>query len=73
MGSEGDEMSRADFREEYREIAARTGAEICVFAEGVHPAILSCGERAAEVICRFFGMIKHRFADGGASNGSSFY
>lgn len=53
MGSEGDEMSRADFQEEYREIAASTGAEICVFSEGAHPAILSGGERAAEVICRF--------------------
>ncbi|MCH1984117.1 alpha/beta hydrolase [Ruminococcus sp. OA3] len=52
-GSEGDEMSRSDFQEEYREIAARTGAEICVFSEGGHPAILSSRERAAGVICRF--------------------
>ena len=54
MGSEEDEMSRKDFQDEYREIARETGAEICVFPSGNHPAILSNAERAAEVISRFF-------------------
>lgn len=53
MGSEKDEMSRSDFQEEYREIAKETGAEICVFTEGKHPAILSNAENAAEVIHKF--------------------
>lgn len=54
MGSAEDEMSRKDFQEEYRAIACETGAEICVFPRGNHPAILSNAEQAAEVICRFF-------------------
>ena len=53
MGSKGDEMSRADFQEEYCAIAQETGAEICVFPEGAHPAILSNAEQAAEVIGMF--------------------
>ncbi|MDO4275399.1 MAG: alpha/beta hydrolase [Eubacteriales bacterium] len=53
MGSEGDEMSRADFQEEYRAIAKETGAGIYMFSEGVHPAILSNAEQAAEVIGMF--------------------
>ena len=53
MGSEGDEMSRADFQDEYRAIAGETGAEICIFAEGRHPAILSNAEEAAERISKF--------------------
>jgi pimeloyl-ACP methyl ester carboxylesterase len=53
MGSEGDEMSRADFQDEYRAIARETGAEICIFAEGRHPAILSNAEEAAERISKF--------------------
>lgn len=53
MGSEEDEMSRKDFQDEYREIARETGAEICVFLRGNHPAILSNAEQAAEVISRF--------------------
>ena len=53
MGSEEDEMSRADFQEEYRAIARETDADICVFAEGRHPAILSNAEQAAETICEF--------------------
>lgn len=48
-----DEMSRRDFQEEYRAIAKETGADICVFSEGRHPAILSNAERAAEVIREF--------------------
>lgn len=53
MGSEGDEMSREDFQEEYRAIARETGAEICMFSEGVHPAILSNAEQVAEIIGKF--------------------
>ena len=53
MGSEGDEMSRADFQEEYCVIAEETGAEIYMFSEGAHPAILSNAEKAAEVIGKF--------------------
>ena len=53
MGSEGDEMSRADFKEEYRAIAGETDAEIHIFSQGAHPAILSNAEQAAEVIGRF--------------------
>ena len=53
MGSQGDEMSRADFQDEYRAIAGETGAEICIFAEGRHPAILSNAEEAAERISKF--------------------
>lgn len=53
MGSDGDDMSRADFLEEYRAIAAETGARIHVFSEGNHPAILSNAEQAAQIICEF--------------------
>lgn len=53
MGSEQDDMSRADFQEEYRAIAGETGAEIHVFPEGGHPAMYSNAERAAAVICEF--------------------
>ena len=53
MGSEGDEMSRADFKEEYRVIAQETGAEMHVFSDGGHPAILSNPEQAAKIICKF--------------------
>ena len=53
MGSEGDDMCRADFQDEYRVIARETNADICIFPEGVHPAILSCAEKAAEAISRF--------------------
>ena len=53
MGSEGDEMSRADFREEYHAIAGETDAEIHIFSQGTHPAILSNAEQAAKVIVRF--------------------
>lgn len=52
-GSEGDEMSRADFQEKYHTIDGETGAEIHIFSQGVHPAILSNAEQAAEVIGRF--------------------
>ncbi len=53
MGSKGDEMVRKDFRAEYETIAGLTGAEICIFESGFHPAIASNGERAAVVIGRF--------------------
>lgn len=53
MGSAEDDMVRADFQGEYRSIALETGAEIHVFPEGRHPAILSNAERAAEIIFRF--------------------
>lgn len=54
MGSKGDEMVRKDFMAEYGTIAGLTGAEICIFESGFHPAIASNGEQAAEVIGRFF-------------------
>lgn len=53
LGSAGDEMLRTDFQEEYRAIAAETGATVTVFPAGNHPAILSNAERAADIICRF--------------------
>ena len=53
MGSEGDEMSREDFQEEYAAIASETGAEICIFPNGRHPAILSNAKEAAKAICEF--------------------
>lgn len=53
MGSKGDDMCRSDFQDEYKAIAKETNAEMCIFPEGVHPVILSCGEKAAEVITRF--------------------
>lgn len=52
-GSEEDDMSRADFREEYIAIAGETGAEISIFPKGAHPAILSNAEQAAKEIRRF--------------------
>ena len=55
MGSEGDEMAREDLQAEYRTIASETGAEICVFPEGGHPAIHSNAEQAAITIRRFLG------------------
>lgn len=53
MGSEGDEMSRADFQDEYHAIAGETSAKIHIFSQGAHPAILSNAEQAAEVIDMF--------------------
>lgn len=53
LGSAGDEMLRTDFQEEYRAIAAETGATVTVFPTGNHPAILSNAERTADIICRF--------------------
>lgn len=53
LGSAGDEMLRTDFKEEYRAIAAETGATVTVFSTGKHPAILSNAEQAADIICRF--------------------
>lgn len=55
MGSMEDEMVRKDFQLEYETIAGLTGAEICVFESGFHPAIVSNGEQAARVIQRFLG------------------
>ncbi len=34
MGSEGDDMCRADFQDEYRVIARETNADICIFRKG---------------------------------------
>lgn len=53
IGSKGDEMVRKDFLAEFETIAGLTGAEICIFESGFHPAIASNGEWAAEVIDRF--------------------
>lgn len=53
MGSKGDEMVRKDFLSEYKIIAGLTGAQICVFESGFHPAIVSGGDEAAGVIQRF--------------------
>jgi len=53
MGSKGDEMVRKDFQTEYKAIARLTGAKICVFESGFHPAIASNGDQAAKVIRRF--------------------
>lgn len=53
MGSKGDDMCRSDFQDEYLVIAKETNAEICIFPEGLHPAILSCAEQAAGVIAGF--------------------
>lgn len=60
MGSMGDEMVRRDFLAEYETIAGLTGAEICIFESGFHPAIASNGERAAEVIDRFLNCADRR-------------
>lgn len=53
MGSAGDEMVRPDVQKEYEGISAETGAEICMFSGGGHPAIFSNAEQAAEVIRKF--------------------
>ena len=53
MGSIGDEMVRQDILDEYEAISGKTGAEICMFSGGVHPAILSKAEQAAEAIRKF--------------------
>lgn len=46
-------MVRKDFLAEYETMAGITGAEICIFESGFHPAIASNGEQAAEVIGQF--------------------
>lgn len=53
MGSRGDTMVREDLQEEYEAIRELTGARICIFESGGHPAIGTNGEQAAEVIKRF--------------------
>lgn len=53
MGSKGDDMCRSDFQDEYLMIAEETNAQICIFPEGLHPAVLSCAEQAAEAIAGF--------------------
>lgn len=53
MGSKGDDMCRSDFQDEYLMIAKETNAQICIFPEGLHPAVLSCAEQAAEAIAGF--------------------
>ncbi len=53
MGSVGDEMVRPDILDEYEAISGKTGAEICMFSDGGHPAILSNAEQSAEAIRKF--------------------
>ena len=53
IGSECDDMTRPDIWQEYEAMAAETGAEICMFPEGNHPALYSNAEAAAETISRF--------------------
>ena len=53
MGSVGDEMVRPDILDEYDVISGKTGAEICMFSGGGHPAILSNAEQAAKAIRKF--------------------
>lgn len=54
MGSLEDEMCRNDLEQEYRAMAALIpGAEVQMFAQGGHPAILSNAEQAAKAIRRF--------------------
>lgn len=53
MGSKEDEMVRSDFLTEYEAIAQLTGADICIFETGFHPAVASNGEQAAETIKGF--------------------
>ncbi|MCI6466769.1 MAG: alpha/beta hydrolase [Faecalicatena sp.] len=53
MGSEEDDMCRADFLDEYQMIAEETDAQMKIFPKGKHPAILSNAEQAAEAIIRF--------------------
>lgn len=53
MGSAKDEMVRSDLGAEYETIAQLTGAEICMFKEGFHPAVVSNAEQAAKAIKRF--------------------
>ena len=60
MGSMKDQMTRSDLSDEYGAIAAKTGAEICLFESGGHPAILSNAERAAEVIRNFICVNQQR-------------
>lgn len=50
MGSRMDEMIRKDFEAEYETIAQLTGAQICIFESGFHPAIVSNAEQAAEAV-----------------------
>lgn len=53
MGTLGDEMTRPDFPAEYEAISRETGAAIHIFPTGFHPAIMSNGEEALEVIDGF--------------------
>lgn len=53
IGSLGDTMTRKDLRQEYEAVAEETGAEICMFSEGNHPAMYSNAEAVAEVIREF--------------------
>ena len=53
MGSREDEMVRKDFLSEYEVIAGETGAQVCVFPTGFHPAMASNAEQAADVIYEF--------------------
>ena len=53
MGSVRDEMVRSDILAEFEAISGKTGAGICMFSDGGHPAILSNAEQAAEAIREF--------------------
>lgn len=53
MGSKEDDMIRKDFLAEYQAIMGLTGAKICVYDTGFHPAIVSNAEQAAVEIKLF--------------------
>ena len=53
MGSVRDEMVRSDILAEFEAISGKTGAGICMFSDGGHPAVLSNAEQAAEAIREF--------------------
>ncbi|MCI8950656.1 MAG: alpha/beta hydrolase, partial [Lachnospiraceae bacterium] len=53
MGSARDEMVKPDIQDEYEAISEETGAEICMFSGGGHPAIFSNAEEAADTIRKF--------------------
>lgn len=54
IGSLGDGMTRQNLKEEYEAIRNETGAELCLFEKGDHPALYSNAEAAAAAICKFF-------------------
>ena len=56
MGSLGDSMTRENLQQEYEAIAKETGAEVCMFEEGGHPALYSNAEAAAASIWKFLSL-----------------